>query len=184
MVLRLRLTEGFSKCCRLRSSVRMPDFSIFRLKRRSAFSKLSSSRTCTTGIRNHLSSVRDRGRPSRKNPREKPQREPLVSQGEAPPSRVAAVTRRRRRAGNLGLDASRLDRREVGPVDDQISPLALEPDGRCGAAFVLGVEPAEDPLVRVAADVVGIGGAEKGGDLVGLHAVLDLGKAGGGDETG
>ena len=42
---RLRFTDGFSKCCRLRSSVSRPDFSTFRLKRRRAFSKLSSSRT-------------------------------------------------------------------------------------------------------------------------------------------
>src|SRR3954447_22443973 len=53
--LRLRFTEGFSKCCRFRSSVKIPDFSTFRLKRRRAFSKLSSSRTCTTGI--HLTSL-------------------------------------------------------------------------------------------------------------------------------
>ena len=51
MTLRFRLTDGFSKCWRFLSSVRMPSFSHFRLKRRSAFSKLSSSRTCTTGMK-------------------------------------------------------------------------------------------------------------------------------------
>src|SRR3954451_10539975 len=57
MALRLRFTEGFSKCCRFRSSVKIPDFSTLRLKRRKAFSKLSSSRTCTTGIDTHLFSL-------------------------------------------------------------------------------------------------------------------------------
>src|ERR1700712_5949649 len=63
MALRLRFTEGFSKCCRFRSSVKIPDFSTLRLKRRKAFSKLSSSRTCTTGIDTHLFSGTDRSAP-------------------------------------------------------------------------------------------------------------------------
>ena len=49
MALRLRFTEGFSKCWRFLSSVSTPAFSHLRLKRRSAFSKLSSSRTWTIG---------------------------------------------------------------------------------------------------------------------------------------
>src|SRR5262249_21775230 len=65
MALRLRLTEGFSKCWRFLSSVRIPDFSTFRLKRRRAFSKLSSSRTCTNGIQTHLSSLVDWADPTR-----------------------------------------------------------------------------------------------------------------------
>src|SRR5262245_47736529 len=63
--LRLRFTEGFSKCWRLRSSVRIPDFSTLRLKRRNAFSKLSSSRTWTTGIRSHLFSFPDESAPQK-----------------------------------------------------------------------------------------------------------------------
>src|SRR5215217_1216101 len=75
MAFRLRFTEGFSKCCRLRSSVRIPDFSTLRLKRRRAFSKLSSSRTCTTGIQ-LTSFLLGNARPRRGEPRANILRDP------------------------------------------------------------------------------------------------------------